>query len=76
MSKDTVEPERQMLIWRRVVCWISDVALARAYASAPAPAAPTRTHARVHECTRTRARAHTHTEICNAYCFSTATMVS
>ena len=31
---------------------------------------------RTHACTRPRARAHTRTEICNTYCFFTATMVT
>ena len=82
MSKNKVEPERTQTIWRlRVSCWISKATRAQACARALAPTTtypPKRTHAHklmpspAHACTHT----HTHTEICNAYCFSTATVVS
>jgi hypothetical protein len=51
----------------RFACWVSKATRAR-----------TRVRLRTHTHKRNRARAHTHThiEICNIYCFSTATMVS
>ena len=57
-----VEPERrQMIIWRRVACWISNATRAQA-------------HARVRVPTRARTHSRTHTEKnCNLCCFSTAT---
>jgi hypothetical protein len=65
MSKNMVEPEgtNDVTTWRmRVACWISKVTCTQAHAHAHAPG-------------NTRARAHTHAQICNTYCFSTATML-
>jgi hypothetical protein len=62
MSRSVVEQDRpQMTVWRRVACWISKPTRAQAHASDRAPT-PTSTH--------------THTEVCETYCYSTATMVS
>ena len=64
VSKNVLEPDRsQMEIWLRVECWISKATCARP-CTLPRPRA--RTHSYIH----------THTEICNTYCYSTATMVS
>jgi hypothetical protein len=49
-------------IWGiRVACWISEATCTR-----PSARAPPHTHVRTH--------AHTQTDICNTYCFTTATM--
>jgi hypothetical protein len=56
-------------IWRMLVaCWIISATRAQAYSHA---------HAHWHPSTqaRTHASTHTHWEICNSYCFSTATAV-
>ena len=72
MSKSVVKPEatdgnitRRM----RFACWVSKPTRARTHSNAPAnPQARTDTH--------THTDAYTHTEICNSYCFCTATVVS
>jgi hypothetical protein len=67
MSKNVVEPERPQTIWRlRVAYWISKVRRAHANARARAPTPPP-----PHPPTHT----HAQREMCNAYCFSVATMV-
>ena len=61
-SKNVVEPERlQVALWRRVVCWTSKATRASARALTP---------------THSPTRAYMHIEICNTYCFLTATLVS
>jgi hypothetical protein len=54
----------------RVASWISKATSAQAHARALC------THSHARTSIRTPTRAHMHTEICNTYCFSTATMVS
>ena len=64
----------------RVACWVSNATRLKAHALTRAPT-PTPTHTHAHACTRLRALSlslslsHTHTQICNTYCFSTATVV-
>jgi hypothetical protein len=50
-----------MTIWRRVSCWIIKA---------------TRVQARARAFTPTHPQTHTHTQMCNTYCFSTATIAS
>ena len=69
MSKNVVEPERPQIIRRMPCCMLDEYGYTRASTS---PRQRTHTHARTHP----RARARAHTQICNTYCFSTATMVS
>ena len=62
MSKHYAEPEKQQAMWRmRAAYWINKA---------------TREKAHVHALATTYIHTHTHTEVCNTYCFSTATMVS
>ena len=71
MSKNMVEPERpQMTIWRRVACWSSKATCGQIHARA---CVPTHTQTHAHVLIHTRAR--TYREICNIYCFSTATIL-
>jgi hypothetical protein len=72
MSKNAVEPERtQMTIRRmRVAWWISKVTRSQAHARRRREPTPTHTHACTQPCACTR------TELCNIYCFSTATVVT
>ena len=63
MSKNMME-RPQMTIWCRVACWLSKATRVQAHAY-PRACAPFR-----------HARTHARTEMCNTYCFSTATMVS
>ena len=50
-------------IWRIILaCWINK-------------ATCTYAHAQTHAIWRARAHTHTHTQICNVYCFSTATII-
>jgi hypothetical protein len=72
LPKNLVEPERlQMTIWRRVLCWIG----LHAGKHTLAPVQPhAHTHTYVLTCTHAHARAHTQT--CNAYRFSTTTVIS
>jgi hypothetical protein len=76
-----VEAERpQMVIWRiRVACWISKATLAQTHANASATtrkplASPPPPHTYTHKRSRTHSNAHA--EVCNTYCFFTATSVS
>jgi hypothetical protein len=58
---ETVGATNDVRIWRiRVAYWISKT---------------TCTHMHTLPVTRTRARPHAHTQVCNTYCFSTATMI-
>ena len=60
----------QVAIWRLVACWISKATRAEAHASV-------RASTRMHLPMRLkRARTRTPREICNTYCFSSATMVT
>ena len=74
MSKSVVEHEGpQMAMWLRAACLISKATRAHAH---PSTHAPPHAGAYVHALTRARTDTHSQTEICNTYCFSTATMVS
>ena len=79
MSRSIVAPDRpQTAIWRRVGCWIRKATRAESRFSARTP---TNTHPHTHKQARTRKHSqfthapHAHTEVCNTYCFFTATMV-
>ena len=71
-----IEATNDNTIWRmRVACWISKATRSHAHAYSSAPSFP-HTHARARASAPAHARTHTYIEICNIYCFSTATMVS
>ena len=61
-----------MAIWRCVAFWISKATRTQAHASVRA-LAPTQTH-HTHALARAHSYTHTHTEVCNTYCFYTATV--
>jgi hypothetical protein len=76
MSKNVVEPDRPQMIWRmRVANWISKATRAQAPDRARVPT-PTYTHTYALISVSATPLPQTHTEMCNTYCFSTATMVS
>ena len=74
MSKNVVETEGHK--WRHnmahTCCMLDKQRYTRARAFTH-PRARAHPHARMHA--RARAHTHTHTEICNIYCFSTATII-
>ena len=78
MSKNEVKPEGPQSTWRiRFLCWISKATRPQAHTHTRA-LTPTSTHTHSQEFTDpcVQARTHARTQICNTYCFSTATVFS